>query len=89
MERMHVVVEGFVQGVGFRQYTLHEAQRLHVGGWVRNRRDRRVEVVAEGTRDRLEELLRALREGPPASDVRDVHTSWEPATGEFSDFAIR
>jgi acylphosphatase len=88
MERLHVIVEGIVQGVGFRQFTLHEAQRLRLGGWVKNRYDRRVEVVAEGMHDHLAELLSVLSEGPPASVVQNVHVTWEKATGEFSTFSI-
>ncbi len=89
MERLHAIVEGYVQGVGFRQYALSRAQRLGLYGWVRNRWDRKVEVVAEGPRDRLEDLLRALREGPPASSVRNVSATWGQATGEFTEFNIR
>jgi acylphosphatase len=88
MERLSAVVEGMVQGVGFRQYTLRRAQRLGLTGWVKNRHDRKVEVLAEGPRNSLEQLLQQLHEGPPASMVRDVHATWEQATGEFIDFHV-
>ena len=86
--RLHAVIDGIVQGVGFRQHTLHCAHRLHVTGLVKNRRDRKVELIAEGTRAELEDFLAAVREGPPASLVRHVDISWEVANGTFSDFTI-
>jgi acylphosphatase len=88
MDRLHAVVEGMVQGVGFRQFTLQRAQRLGLTGWVKNRRDRKVEVLAEGPRDQLDELLQHLHAGPSASIVRNVSVTWETATGEFTDFFI-
>jgi acylphosphatase len=86
--RLHAIVAGLVQGVGFRQYTVHHASRLRLTGWVTNRRDRKVEVVAEGTRADLETLLEALREGPRSAMVRDVDVTWLEATGEFHTFDV-
>jgi acylphosphatase len=86
--RLHVIVSGLVQGVGFRQYTVHHASRLGLTGWVANRRDRKVEVVAEGPRADLEALLEAVREGPPVAMVRDVNVTWLAATGEFHRFDV-
>lgn len=87
--RLHAVVEGSVQGVGFRQFTAARAERLGLTGWVKNRWDRKVEALAEGPRDQLEVFLRALHDGPPAAMVRRVNAEWLPATGEFYDFSIR
>ncbi len=89
MERLHAVVEGVVQGVGFRQFTLYQAQRLDLHGWVKNRWDRKVEVIAEGPREKLDTLVLALNRGPAASEVRNVHLNWGQATGEFTEFTIR
>ena len=86
--RLHAIVEGIVQGVGFRQYTAQKAQRLGLAGWVRNRYDREVETIAEGPRDKLEAFLQALNDGPPASLVRHVTATWEKATGEYTSFGI-
>ena len=88
MERLHAIVEGMVQGVGFRQFTLHRAQHLGLTGWVKNRYDRKVEVLAEGPRDQLDELVQQLHAGPPASMVRQVNCTWEKATEEYADFYI-
>ncbi len=87
--RLHARVEGRVQGVGFRFFVQQTAQSLGVTGWVRNRWDRSVEVVAEGERAALERLLAALRRGPRASFVSDVKAEWGEASGEFRGFGVR
>ena len=76
-KRMHVVVRGRVQGVGFRMYSREQARRLRLTGWVRNRKDGAVEIVAEGEAERLNALLRWAREGgPPAGRVDDVDAEY-------------
>ena len=87
--RLHARVEGRVQGVGFRYFVQEKALFLGLVGWVRNRWDRSVEVVAEGERSTLETLLTELRRGPRASLVSNVKPSWQPPTGEFGGFHIR
>jgi acylphosphatase len=87
-ERMHAVIEGYVQGVGFRAFVVEQAQFCGVRGWVRNRWDTSVEVCAEGERDKLERLLTALRRGPTAAHVEDVTVEWQIATGDFADFRM-
>jgi acylphosphatase len=86
--RFHAVVEGMVQGVGFRMFVVGEAGRLGVTGWVRNRWDDTVEVTAEGPRAALEALLLALEEGPRAAHVDRVTVEWQPARGEFKRFWV-
>ena len=87
--RLHAYVRGRVQGVGFRHFVLTSAQNLGVDGWVRNLWDGRVEVLAEGSKEDLENLLIRLKRGPSSSYVADVTTEWLPATGEFSGFHVR
>jgi acylphosphatase len=86
--RLHAVVEGMVQGVNFRYYTVRRARSLGLTGWVANRWDRKVETVAEGRREDLETFLEFLHEGPPSAVVTRVEPRWEKATGEFSDFRV-
>jgi acylphosphatase len=88
-ERLEAIVRGRVQGVGFRHFTIRRAQELNLVGYVRNRWDLSVEVVAEGRREQLEALLEHLRRGPRAADVAGVEAAWLPATGEFSEFEAR
>ena len=65
-------VRGRVQGVGYRYFTIREAERLNINGWVRNAYDGGVEVWAEGSMDALEQFLARLRQGPHYSHVVSV-----------------
>lgn len=69
------VVRGRVQGVGFRWFVEREARMLAICGWVRNRADGTVEVLAMGTREQLSELHSRLRQGPRAARVDEVEVS--------------
>eukprot|EP00877_Chromochloris_zofingiensis_P012507 jgi/Chrzof1/750/Cz01g27090.t1 len=84
--RLHCFVSGRVQGVFFRACTTEKALALELVGWVRNRRDGRMEVTAEGNKHNLQELLAWLHKGPPESCVTGVEVEWQAATGEFSGF---
>lgn len=87
--RLHATVEGRVQGVGFRAFVLEQAFELALTGWVRNRWNGTVEVVAEGQRLDLEKLLTALNRGPRPYTTTNVHSEWLAATGEFARFQVR
>ena len=86
--RTHVFVSGRVQGVFLRDHTQQWASSLNLKGWVRNLGDGRVEVVAEGDKERIETLINKLKEGPPLARVDKVEVKWEPYRGEFTDFRI-
>lgn len=87
--RLHAIVMGRVQGVGFRYFVLEQAVRLGVTGWVRNRWDGNVEVAAEGTRQALDRLVVQLERGPASSAVSRVQIEWEPPRAEFTSFRVR
>jgi len=87
--RVRLKITGRVQGVYFRTSTVAQAQRLGVTGSVANAPDGGVEVVAEGTRARIEELLAWCRRGPSGAQVTNVEIGWEIATCEFTSFGIR
>jgi acylphosphatase len=89
IKRLHAIIRGHVQGVGFRYFVEENAIRLGLTGWVRNRWNRTVEVLVEGQREDVERLLKLLQRGPRAAIVSDVTSQWRPATGEFSGFMIR
>jgi acylphosphatase len=74
----HYVVRGRVQGVGFRQFTWHAARVEGLHGWVRNRADGSVEVLADGEHEAIERFERQLRRGPGGARVDEVDV--EPAT---------
>lgn len=88
-DRLHVRVEGLVQGVGFRYATYRKATSLRLKGWVRNLADGRVEAEFEGPKPVLEEMLAWCREGPMLSDVRRVATTWAEGPGGYDSFDIR
>src|SRR5215471_5045383 len=67
-----IVVEGFVQGVGYRDFTRRAALRLKVSGWVRNRADGAVEAVIQGAPANVEALIAEMRRGPRGAGVARV-----------------
>ncbi|MGE0627247.1 MAG: acylphosphatase [Hyphomicrobiaceae bacterium] len=71
---MHVLIEGRVQGVGFRAWTEIQAQDLGLDGWVRNRRTGAVEAVFAGASGAVREMHGRLKRGPPHAQVAAVHT---------------
>lgn len=88
-ERLHVIVSGRVQGVGFRMYAKHEACRLGLTGWVKNLPTGEVELVAEGKGESITAFKSWCRHGPPHALVRDVLLSEHETKGGFTAFEIR
>lgn len=88
-KRLHAIISGRVQGVGFRHNTVLTARRLDLVGWVQNRPDGTVELVAEGPNEALQELLAFLHQGPRAARVEAVQTDWQPPSGQFDTFKVR
>lgn len=86
--RVHIIVDGIVQGVFFRANTKSEADQLGVLGWVRNKFDGTVEVMAEGEKDAVERFIHWCRQGPPGAVVEDARLTWEEYRGEFKSFDI-
>lgn len=86
-ETWHLLAHGRVQGVGYRAACADRATSLGLGGWVRNRVDGRVEVVASGPRDRLDALRAWMEAGPPAAQVSKVEvTSLAPEVFDGFDW---
>jgi acylphosphatase len=83
------LVEGRVQGVGFRYTCYAEARRLGISGWVRNTPEGAVEVRAEGNREKLESFLAWLRRGPPGARVDKVSYKQVPAGCIYRDFSVK
>ena len=82
------VVRGRVQGVGFRWFVEREAHLLGIAGWVRNKADGSVEVLAQGTAAQLAGLRSRLQEGPRAARVDDVEEAEAKPTAGVSSFRI-
>jgi acylphosphatase len=85
---VHVRLSGRVQGVGFRWYCVQRANGLGVTGWVKNRGDGSVEVLAEGDRSELEDFVRQLEQGPGSAHVADADVDWHEYTGKYNSFEV-
>ena len=88
MKQVHLIVRGRVQGVFFRAATQREARRLGVSGWVKNRSDGAVEILAEGEESALRELCIWAERGPTGARVDDVQTRFHGYSGDHPDFRI-
>ena len=88
MKRVHLIISGDVVGVGFRSWVLRQAQDNHLNGWVKNRDNKTVELVAEGEKQVLEKFIASCKKGPDLAWVEHVETKWLPASCEFFDFAV-
>lgn len=85
---LRVLIYGDVQGVFFRAFAAQKAKALGLKGYVRNLpRGDSVEVVAEGERKRLEELITYLNVGPSAARVERVITNWSEPSGRYTEFS--
>ncbi len=87
-KRFRARIYGVVQGVGFRWFVQHEAQRRDITGFVRNMPDGTVEVEAQGERKVLDEFIEVLRQGPTMAVVSKVEVQWLPP-GDYRNFQIK
>ena len=87
---MSATVSGHVQGVFYRAFASRVAKALGLRGYVRNLPPQHgVEIVAEGEKAKLEDLVRQLEGGPPEAVVDKVEVKWSNFTGEFVSFEVR
>ncbi|MBI4067275.1 acylphosphatase [Candidatus Gottesmanbacteria bacterium] len=86
--RAHLLIYGDVIGVGFRYWTVRQARKLGLRGWVKNLSDS-VEAIIEGPKEKVEEMIRLLHEGSPTSMVKNIDVQWEECRGEFDSFEIK
>jgi len=86
---VHLFVSGLVQGVGFRYFVLEKARKLGLLGYVKNRYEGDVEIVAEGSVGILNQFIEEVKIGPISSDVRDVRVEWLKATGNYNGFDVQ
>ena len=87
--RVHILVQGLVQGVGFRWFVAREAGQLGLSGFVRNRPEGTVELEAEGDRGLIEALIAHVKVGPRSAQVRDLRIEWQQPQNEMKAFEIR
>jgi acylphosphatase len=87
--RKHLIINGRVQGVGFRAFLRQQARKYQISGWVKNRIDGSVEAVLEGEETGVEEMVNKAREGPRWARVDKVEVFKGDYQGEFADFFIK
>lgn len=87
--RAEITVNGLVQGVGFRYYILRQAQRLGLGGFVKNLYSGEVYILAEGERWIIEELIKLIKSGPSHAYVKNCRVDWSDSKDEFTTFEIK
>ncbi len=84
----HLIIEGRVQGVGFRYGVLTEAQQHQVVGWVRNCADGTVEAWLQGTPENVDALIQWCRRGPRTASVTGLAVSEQAIDETLSDFQV-
>jgi acylphosphatase len=89
MKTIHVIVEGRVQGVCFRDYTQRQAHQLNLSGWVRNRQDGTVEAIFSGADSDVMSMLEWLRQGSPGSRVENIRSRDVTPEEDFTTFEVR
>jgi len=87
--RVHLFIEGRVQGVFYRAFTRDVAYKLGLNGWVRNLYDGRVEAVFEGEKNLIEQAIKKCSTGPPGASVTDIEIKWETFIGDLKGFTVR
>ena len=87
--RVHIFIDGRVQGVFYRGFIAELARNLGLGGWVRNLRDGRVEAVFEGGKKMIEKAIQECYIGPPGANVGHIEVKWEPYEGDLKGFSVR
>ena len=88
-KRAEILVNGLVQGVGFRYFVYREAEKLGLKGYVKNLYTGEVLTVIEGERALIEELFRKIKVGPSHASVKNANISWDGTQNEFTHFEIR
>ncbi len=89
LARLHLIVSGRVQGVGFRFSAYDKAKEFALAGWVRNLAGGEVEIIAEGKQEDLQMLAAWAHQGPPSANVTGVREEWLDPVGEPGEFRIR
>ena len=87
--RAEILVNGLVQGVGFRYFVMREAKKLELNGYVKNLYTGEVLTVVEGEKAIIEEMVKKLKVGPIHASVKSCKVDWQESKNEFTDFEVR
>ena len=89
MDQAHLIISGNVQGVFYRASCQDVAVKYGLKGWVKNLPNGQVEVLAQGNKQQIEQLIEWCKKGPPHADVTDVKTEWHDIQEQFVSFGIK
>jgi acylphosphatase len=87
--RAEIIVNGLVQGVGFRYFVVRNASQLELTGYVQNLFSGEVLTVVEGEKFRIEELFMLLKVGPSHAHVKNAAINWSEYKNEFETFEVK
>jgi len=87
--KSQIIIQGLIQGVGYRFFVLEQAREYNIRGYVRNLPDGCVEVAAEGDKGMLNDFIKRLRIGPPSAHVTGIDVKWHEKEYGFTDFDVR
>jgi acylphosphatase len=87
--RAEIVVNGLVQGVGYRYFVIREAKALGLKGFTKNLYTGEVLTVVEGEKALVEEMIKKLRVGPSHASVKSCKVDWQESKNEFTEFEVR
>ncbi|MCL5438881.1 MAG: acylphosphatase [Patescibacteria group bacterium] len=88
MTTAHVVISGFVQGIGYRQFVRKEAEKLGLKGFVQNIEGGKVEALFQGDKKNIEKIIDECKKGPYLSEIKKVDIEWVDEMDEFPGFEI-
>jgi acylphosphatase len=89
MKATHILVAGFVQGVGYRKFVRDVARKMELVGFVRNMPDNSVEVIVAGPAEKIKQLIELCKKGPFLSEVKEVRANEIETQEEFTEFLVR
>ena len=84
----HIIISGFVQGIGYRQFAKKIAQKENLKGWVKNIPNGRVEIGIAGPKEKIDKTLVSFKKGSFLSEVKDIKIEWEEKEPDFNSFEI-
>ena len=87
--RAEIIVNGLVQGVGYRYFVVREAQKLALKGFTKNLYTGEVLTIVEGERAIVEEMIKKLKIGPMHASVKSCKVDWQEPKNEFTDFEVK
>jgi acylphosphatase len=89
MKRAEIIVNGLVQGVGFRYFVVRRAEELGLTGYTKNLFSGEVYTVVEGERAMIEEFYKKIKIGPSHADIKNASIKWSDSKNEFTRFEVR